>query len=189
MRTLGGSLRCPGNKIAALVGMGSNPTGVLITNDSFCQHKKEKAPGTEKFQKCESNEERAALTVVTKGMHDTSNIFLTAPWLVQALSNAGTIEPCSLILIILEAAKLYDEEYKRCEEDYKKARDHAVAVTNFLWLISYGKITPLKFAVQPDDEELQKYFSSRIKECLKVPMVPADHAPVDTSSCQNGILK
>ena len=71
----------------------------------------------------------------------------------------------------------------------RAARDHAEAAANFLWLISADKIAPLKFAVRPDDEELQKYFSSRIKECLKVPMVHADHAPVDTSSCQNDILK
>ena len=42
MRNLGGLLRRPENKIAALVGMGSNPTGVLITNNSFCQHEKGK---------------------------------------------------------------------------------------------------------------------------------------------------
>ena len=75
IKNLGGSLRRPENKIAALVGMGAFPSGVLIKNDSFCQHVKEKAPGLEKFQKCESNEERAALTGVVKGMHDASNIF------------------------------------------------------------------------------------------------------------------
>ena len=53
MKKLGGSLRRPENKIAVLVGMGSNPTGVLITDDSFCQHEKGKAPGIKKFQKCE----------------------------------------------------------------------------------------------------------------------------------------
>ena len=74
-KNLGGSLRRPKNKIAALVGMGVNPAGVLIMEDSFCQHQKEKAPGIEKFQKCDSNEERAALTGVSKGMHDASNIF------------------------------------------------------------------------------------------------------------------
>ena len=75
MKNLGGSLRRPKNKIAALVGMGSNPTGMLITDDSFCQHDKEKVPGIKKFQKCKSNEERTALTGVSKGMHDVSNIF------------------------------------------------------------------------------------------------------------------
>ena len=154
MRNLGGSLRRQENKIAALVGMGSNQTGQLIANTSFCQHKKKKASGIEKFEKCESNEECAALTGVTKGMHDASKIFLTAPWLVQALNNAGTTDPLSLIPIMLEATELYNEEHKRCDEDYQRARDHAEAVANFLWLISVGKITPLKFAVRPDDEEL-----------------------------------
>ena len=42
MRNLGGSLCRLENKIAALVGMGSNPTGVLITDDIVCQHEKEK---------------------------------------------------------------------------------------------------------------------------------------------------
>ena len=148
---MGGSLRRPENKIAALVRMGSNPTGVLITDDSFCHHEKGKAPGIEKFQKCESNEERPALTGVSKGMHDASNIFLTAPWLVQALNNAGTNEPLFLIPIVLEAAKPYDKKHKRCDEDYQRARDHAEAAANFLWLIGVGKITPLKFAVRPDD--------------------------------------
>ena len=50
MKNLGGSLRRPKNKIAALVRMGSNPTGVLITDGSFCQQEKEKAPGIETFQ-------------------------------------------------------------------------------------------------------------------------------------------
>ena len=156
---------------------------------AFANKKRKKAPGTEKFQKCNSNEERAALTGISKGIHDASNIFLTAPWLVQALNNAGTNDPLSLIPIVLEAAKLYDEEHKRCDEDYQRVRDHAEAAANFLWLISAGKITPLKFAVRPDDEELQQYFASRIKECLKVPMVPADNAPADISNCQNDILK
>ena len=79
MRNLGGSLRRPKNKIAALFGMGSSPTGVLIVDDSFCVPEKEKAPGIKKFQKCNSNDERAALTGVAKGMHDASNIFMTAP--------------------------------------------------------------------------------------------------------------
>ena len=63
----------------------------------------------------------------------------------------------------MEAAKLYDEEHKRCNEDCQRARDHAEAAANFLWLISAGagKITPLKFAVRPNDEELQQYFSNR----------------------------
>ena len=54
-KKMGGSLRRPENKIAALVEMGSNPTGVLITDDSFCRHEKEKAPGIKKFQKCEGS--------------------------------------------------------------------------------------------------------------------------------------
>ena len=77
---------------------------------------------------------------------------------------------------MLEAAKLYGEEHKRCDEDYQIAREHAEAAANFLWLISAGKIFPLKFAVRPDDEELQQYFFSRIEECLKVPRGPADNA-------------
>ena len=47
MKNLGDSLRRTENKIVALVGMGSNPSGVLITNDSFCPHTKQKAPGLE----------------------------------------------------------------------------------------------------------------------------------------------
>ena len=90
---------------------------------------------------------------------------------------------------MLEAEKLYDEEHKRCGEDYQRARDHAEAAANFLWLISAGMITPLKFAVRPDDKEMQQYFASRIKECLKVPTAPVDHAPADSSNCQNDILK
>ena len=107
---------------------------------------------------------------------------------MQALIDAGTNEPFSLIPTVLEAAKLYDEEHKRCDEDYQRSRDHAEAAANFLWLISAGKISPLKFAVRPD-EELQQYFASRIKDCLKVPMAPVDHAPTDASNCQNDVLK
>ena len=109
--------------------------------------------------------------------------------MLQALNNAGTNDPLSLLPIVLEAAKLYGEEQKRCDEDYQRARGHAEAAANFLWLISAGKITPLKFAVRPDDEELQQYFASRIKECPKVPMAPTDHAPADNSNYQNDILK
>ena len=50
MRNLGGSLRRPKNKIAALVGMGSSPARVLIVDDSFCVPEKEKAPGLEKMR-------------------------------------------------------------------------------------------------------------------------------------------
>ena len=132
MKNLGGSLRRPKNKIAALVGMGSSPTGVLIVDDSFCLPEKEKAPGIEKNHKCNSNDERAALTGVSKGMHDASNIFMTAPWLLQVLNDAGTNDPLSLIPIVLEAAKLYNEEHKRCDENYQRARDHAEAAANFL---------------------------------------------------------
>ena len=159
----------------------------------FCQHKKQKAPGLEKFQNCESNEDRAALTGVAKATHAGSIIFRLAPWLVQALNDACTTNPLSLIPIILEAAELYDDEHKRCDEDYQRARDHAEAAANFLWLISTGKITPLKFAVLPDDEELQKYCSNRIKKCLKVPMVSVDVASTSNdsvlSSDQKDVLK
>jgi len=44
----------------------------------------------------------------------------------------GITDPLSLIPIVLEAAKLYDEEHKRCDEDYQRARDHAEAAANFL---------------------------------------------------------
>ena len=51
---------------------------------------------------------------------------------MQALNNAGTNDPLSLIPIVLEAAKLHDEEHKRFDEDYQRERDHAGAVANFL---------------------------------------------------------
>ena len=43
--------------------------------------------------------------------------------------------------------------------------------------------------MRPDDEELQQYFASRIKDCLKLPAARADHAIADASGCQNDILK
>ena len=44
---------------------------------------------------------------------------MTAPWLLQALNDAGTTDPLSLTPIVLEAVRLYDEEHKICDKDYQ----------------------------------------------------------------------
>ena len=54
----------------------------------------------------------------------------------------GTVEPLTLISQILEDAELYDKENATCDGNYQKARDHAEAAVNFLWLIHLGEWAP-----------------------------------------------
>ena len=113
----------------------------------MCQHEKHKAPGLKKFQKCQSNEERAALTGSKGSNHHGANVFMPAPWLVQSLNNAGTIHPLTLIPQILDDAELHDKENARCDDNYQRARDHAEVTAHFLRLVYIGEIAPLKLLV------------------------------------------
>ena len=47
LNNLGGTVRRPDNKIVGAVGMGSNPTGVVIAKHSFCSNVKARGPGLE----------------------------------------------------------------------------------------------------------------------------------------------
>ena len=81
---LGGTFRRPEDKIVAAVGMGANPTGVVIAKTSIGTSVKAKGPGFT-LEECDSTEKLKNLKGETKGKgtHHGSNIFLLAPWAVK----------------------------------------------------------------------------------------------------------
>ena len=83
--------------------------------------------------------------------------------------NANTLEPLKLIPIAIDTAKEFNDTNK--DEDSLDL-DHAESLTNFLWLMSTGKVPPIEFILRPDNSDLQKkYITNRIKQSLKIPSI------------------
>ena len=61
LSNLGGNILHPTDNIVGIVGMGCNPIGVSTVIDSFCKRVKQNTPGLEKYNKCTSTEQIAAL--------------------------------------------------------------------------------------------------------------------------------
>ena len=175
VNNLGGSVRRPDDKIVGAVGMGSNPSGVVISTQSFCTTVKANGPGWTKLESCNTTEELEALKGFKEGQHHGSNVFLLAPFMVKSVVTAMSRDPLELILSSLRDGVKFDEdnpsfdENDSAEEESNNAgRDHAVALANFLWLIHTNKIPEIKFVV-PEDDDLQVYLTNRNKNCLKLP--------------------
>ena len=52
------------------------------------------------------------------------------------------------------------------DEDCERVRNHAIALSNFLWLISIDKIPEIKFVVPSENDDLLNYLSERKRKCL-----------------------
>ena len=178
VNNLGGSVRRPDDKIVGAVGMGSNPNGVVISKKSFCTTVKAKGPGLEQLEECETTEELKTLTGNNKGQHHGSNLFLLAPCMVQSIVNAKSRDPLELILTSMKDGIEFDKENLIDNEVNQQARDHAVSLANFLWLISINKIPEIKVVVLPEDDNLQVLnfrFQSPLLKTLEIKAIFSDN--------------
>ena len=76
LANLGGTFRCKEDKIVAAVGMGTDPTGVVIAKTSMGVPVKAKGPAYKNLEACNSTEDLRELMGDTKGViHHGSNFF------------------------------------------------------------------------------------------------------------------
>ena len=148
--------------------MGANPTGVVIAKTSLGVTVKAKGPGFN-LEECESTEELKSLKREIKGTHHGSNNFLLIQWAVQSVNDANGKDPLRLILKVMKNGSESDENNTEMDEDYERSRDHAVALSNFLWPISVDKIPEIKFVVPSEHDDLVNYLSERKRKCLTLP--------------------
>jgi len=199
LANLGGTFRCKEDMIVAAVGMGTDPTGVVIAKTSMGVPVKAKGPAYKNLEACESTEDLRELMGDTKGgTHHGSNFFLLAPWAVESVNDAmaadpGNNNPLELILKVIKDGLEFDKENAKLDEDYQRARDHAEAFSRFLWLMSLDKIPEIKFLIPPDNDDLINYLSERKRKCIALPAVTAnlnDSVDLDSNlSNQNDVLK
>ena len=98
--------------------MGSNPTGVLITDDSFCQEEKEKLQELRSFKNA-IQMKNVRLSWVFQRECMTRQTFFDGTLVSAApLNNAGTNDPLSLTSIVhIGGRKALRRRAKRCDED------------------------------------------------------------------------
>ena len=169
VNNLGGSVRKPEDKIVGAVGMGSNPNGVVISKQSFCVTVKANGPGWDQLELCDTVGELESLKGQKKGEHHGSNVFLLSPFMVKSVVAAMSRDPLELILSSLKDGIKFDEDNSTEDDENNQGRNHAVALANFLWLISNNKIPEIKFVV-PEDDDLQVFLKNRNKDCLNLPV-------------------
>ena len=125
---------------------------------------KAKGPGFT-LEECDSTEELKDLKGESKGKgtHHVSNIFLLAPWAVKTVNDANEKD---LLKLILKVIKKCEDNNGEIDEDCERVRNHAIALSNFLWLIFIDKITEIKFVVPSENDDSLNYLSERKRKCL-----------------------
>ena len=182
---LGGTLLWPAINIVGAVRIESNHIGVSISNGSFCKPVKLNTLGLEKYQKCESDEELAALKGSTKGKFNRSNIFMLVSCMIRTLMNVNTLEPLKLILIVIGTTNHFDDANK--DEDHL-ALDHAEALCSKFscgqW--ARGKYSQLIYLAAGQFWVAKVCYKYRIKQCLEISSITfSEDASISLNSSTN----
>lgn len=137
------------HKIVAIVGKGSNPTGLNISDDSMYTNVKNKASGLEKSRNYESKEEFAALIGTNKGLHHCATIFMLTPWLIQSVNSKQCRHLWSPVFNLhhTEKRKPIWQRQRKIQQKIPAGARPYWSSSYFLWVISTGKMTSIKFVV------------------------------------------
>jgi hypothetical protein len=117
-KNLGGTLTNPVNKYVFLIGSGRNAVAVIVNTASFLTLPEVSTPTYKTIILCMTKEEIAGL--VTKTVPPTNfqatTSYLPAPWLLEAVLEAKSNDPATLILAVSDADAEFDQEYQNNAE-------------------------------------------------------------------------
>ena len=163
----GGTRTRPTNKVAAMIGLGLTPIGVLINKKAALDDCKLVTPTIDEFELCATGINIAALACPAQSGQVTfpgSATFIPAPWLRESILNSETLDPFELIKIAMADAKDFDDTHKDETDFDGKAINHAEDFSLWAFGVGKGLIKETRFRVNPDNKELKTYCNERQRD-------------------------
>ena len=115
---------------------------VIVDTASFLVLPKVLMPTYKTIISCMTKEEIAGLaTEAAAPTHlQTTTSFLPAPWLLEAVLEANSNDPATLILAVSDAAAEFDQEYKYNAEYITEAEEVFSHFTKWMWAVQANRI-------------------------------------------------
>ncbi len=114
--------------------------------------------------------------------------FIMAPFLSDALFDERSVYPLELIILAREAAANFDNRHQGAAGfGNTLAINHASAFANWAFALHLGKLNEVRYAIDPDDNELRTFAKSRHQNCILAPLEIASNVP--TLGNNNNVLK
>lgn len=176
-KNIGGTPIQPANKFVCFLGSNENASVVIIDTQSTTANANLRTPTHTAILDCADAAAIAALPVPPNNAPITypgCATFLPAPWLVTAVLAAGTNKPFDLIIAAKTAAQAFDDINGDDPLFLTSARDHLEDFVLWAWGVAKNKVPKVSYAFDPDDEDVTRYKTSRIHQCI-LPLPPAPH--------------
>ena len=111
-KNFGGTRTHPTNKVGCLMGLGTQATCVQLDLKSALKSCNIKTPILDALTSCKTKEEFEALQCSSVMTFPGSAIFISAPYLLEAVVEASTTDALSLIPIAMTAAQNFDAAHE-----------------------------------------------------------------------------
>ena len=163
-KNFGGTRTRPDDKVACLIGLGNKATPVLPNLESAFQSLRIRVPEVLELAACTTADEVAALKVpgedVIIGM-EGSAIYIPGPVLRNVIIESATKDPFTLIPLLSQAARAFDQA-----NEGAKADEHADELCAWIYGVKAGLIPETRYSVDPDDAELEAFEIKQACQCI-----------------------
>lgn len=163
-KNFGGTRTRPDNKVACMIGFGNKATAVLLDLNSAFQSLQIRVPGVLELAGCKSAEDVANLQAPEADAElgfEGSAIYIPGPVLRNTIIQSASRNPFELIPILSQAAKAFHEGHADA-----KAVEHADDLCAWLYGVKAGLIPETRYAVNPDDIEVEAFGIERNAQCI-----------------------
>ena len=168
-KNFGGTRMRPTHKVVSLIGFSSAASCTQIDLTTALANKNIVTPTVNELAACTTREEVAALELPPEnGLvgFEGSNIFIPAPFARDAILNADTRDPFTLIPIVMATARAFDTDHEGNEDYATTAVVHADDLVAWLWSVGVGRIDETRYSVNPDDAEMASFLANRKQQCI-----------------------
>ena len=172
----GGTRSRKTNKVACLLGLGTNATGIILDEEAIVSSKKFKGADGSSILKCDTKEEIKDLA--KNKNFKLGAIFFPAPFMRAAVMNLDSKDPFEIILAsnkaVVESFGVGESEDAEAQKLKELANDHAEDLAVWLHGISINQIPETKYEVDPDDAELVAYTKERQNRAIMPSLAVVD---------------
>ena len=163
-KNFGGTRSRPDNKVSCMIGLGARATIVFPVLNSALEDIRVVVPSVQELSGCESAQDVENIPVIdqngVKGF-EGSAVFIPGPVLRNAIIESNSKIPSEIIPFIYQTARTFDQE-----RNINSAIPHADDLCAWIWAVKEGLIPETRYSVNPDDEEVEAFYSKRQTDCI-----------------------
>mmetsp|Transcript_30867 Transcript_30867/g.65029 ORF Transcript_30867/g.65029 Transcript_30867/m.65029 type:complete len:658 (+) Transcript_30867:779-2752(+) len=185
-KNLGGTRTRSTHKIVALVGMGARATAVQLDEKHAVKVVDLRCPNLNLIDVETTAAGIKAIPIPDDNAVvtcETTNIFLPAPWLKNAILVEDTVCPFELILVSHQASGDFIQNHCEGDQDLQsEIKAHHDAFVSWAWGVGHGKIEALRLLVRPDDGELKAHEVEIHASAILPPVTVGGGVPAPTDT-------